>query len=77
MVDLYRDIDWSDTIKENREKFSDFDEMLRKECQAVQDTEDFKTENHRVPVPNLSFSNYIILTGAPVVDIEQKFKIVG
>lgn len=77
MVDLYRDINWGDVVLENREKYSEFAEMLKKECEAEQEGEEFKKHDLRVPVPNLSFANYVILIGAPVVDVKEQFKLVG
>lgn len=71
MVDLYRDIDWADAILENREEYTDFAKILQSECETEQETPEFKGADWRIPVKNTSFSNFVILIGAPQVPQEK------
>jgi hypothetical protein len=67
MVDLYRDIDWASTILEYRAEYPNFLDILKEECKKEQESPEFKAGDWRIPVPNTSFSNYVILLGAPTV----------
>lgn len=60
MVDLYRDIDWAETILEHRGEFSDWAKTLQSECETEQETPEFKGADWRIPVKNTSFSNFVI-----------------
>lgn len=60
MADLFKDIGWEQTIKEHRADFPNFEDILRDECKKEQEKPEFKGEQHRIPIQNTSFSNFVI-----------------
>lgn len=60
MVDLYKDIDWSDYLDKTEVDSMEFLKELRSQCREFESTKEFKDAEIKKPTLNNSFSNFIL-----------------
>jgi len=60
MVQLFKDIDWKNTVEQNKQNFTNFEDVLKSECNIEQESLEFKGGSWRMPISNTSFANFVI-----------------